>query len=183
MVSRLREQVPQVNGVVMPGARFERVTRDINQIPPGKTIVIIGGTNNTHDTSKTPKEILADFDLDKIKQASKTNPIIMVEILKRYDNPEINNTIRKLNLNIKTIVRHYKKHNLIRFVKTDDLGKNLYTKISNTEYSIHLNYIGKNVLAQRIAETYYLDNPRPNVNLPKLDYKIELGKVIEKRYQ
>lgn len=184
LVSRLLEQVPQVEGTVMPGARFERVTRDINDIPPGKTIVIIGGTNNTHDNEKQDaKIILQDFNFNKLKTASETNPIIIVEILKRYDDPNKNETIRNLNMKMKKLVKNYKNKGQFYFVKTDDFGPELYEIRKNGTYDIHLNDDGKNILADRIADAYYMYNPRPSNNrfIRILENNnIELGHVLSK---
>ena len=147
LIPRILEEVPYSSCIFKPNAKFQTVTLGIENVPPGKPICIIGGTNNTHDPTLEVKTILSDFNIDLIKNKNKTNPIIIVEILKRFDCPKTNALIAHLNMKIKKIFRHHKN---IKFVPTRDLDCSLYTR-----QGLHLNNDGKDVLAKRIAETYY----------------------------
>lgn len=146
-VMRLKEEAPYVTGWIQPGAPFQVVISQIPYTPPGKTIVIIGGTNNTHDKRKTPKEMFKEFNLQLVKSQAKFNPIIILEILQRYDEPSINDAIRKLNLLIIKSLRHTKN---VYVVKTHDLQQHHFNY-----KGLHLRPFGKDLVAKRIVEQYY----------------------------
>lgn len=143
---KIRRGVPNTNCIFKPNARFEQVIDGIERVPPGKVICIIGGTNNTHDASKDAKEILKDFNLGLVKRMAKTNPIILVQVLPRYDRPNLNKTIYKINSRVLRLLRHTKG---VYPVYTNNLRQRHYTR-----HGLHLNESGKMILSYRICQMY-----------------------------
>ncbi|CAH0385444.1 unnamed protein product [Bemisia tabaci] len=85
----IRDELPDSKGIFKPNGKFLDVTQGIENVPPGRVICIIGGTNNTHTEPQTEpinvKKTLQDFDLDKVKRVAQRNPVILVVVLKRAD--------------------------------------------------------------------------------------------------
>lgn len=151
LTDMIRSEIPGSTGIFKPSGKFQAVTQGIENVPPGRVICIIGGSNNTHTEPQTApidvKKTLQDFDLDKVKRVAQKNPVILVLILNRADYPHKNPDIALINLKILKIIRHNKG---IYPILTKDFSRKLFTR-----EGLHLNMYGKEALVKLIVEQFY----------------------------
>lgn len=147
----IRDELPNSTGIFKPNGKFQAVTQCIENVPPGRVICIIGGTNNTHTEPQTApidvKKTLLDFNLDKVKRVAKTNPVILVLVLKRADFPHKNPDVALINLKILKIIRHNKA---IHPIFTNHFSRKLFNS-----KGLHLNEDGKVELVKLIVQQYF----------------------------
>lgn len=137
-----------------PGQKFAQVISGVEAVEEGKTIVIIGGTDDTFDRDELPREAIRNFNLQVVRDVSVTNPVILVEIFRRFDDrrrrrvEEANLKIWRMNGMLYTLMRNY----------TDVLILNMSDKLSAeshyNERGLHLNDAGKDVLADAIVTAF-----------------------------
>lgn len=149
-------------GVTKPGATMDEVINDVQnltlELTPNDQLVIMGGANDISKLMKNREETpFTQEMIESIVSYAKTTNITIVSIPLRFDNT-YNRTIKSINQEIKAKIKQAEMKigdptisDRINFLDVNRLiGKQHYSY----DDKIHLNEMGKNLLAKAIVQSF-----------------------------
>jgi len=155
----------EVTGYVSPGSKLENITnipnKEINELTKKDTVVIWGGANNIAiNESEKGLTYLSNF----VDLCKNTN-VIIIGAPKRHDLLEtscVNEEVDKFNRKL------HKKMRIFEHAKVID---SVSQRECYTRHGLHLNSLGKEQMAHRIAEQLKNSLMNNNISIP-LPWKV-----------
>lgn len=165
-VQNIAKEDIETFGIAKPGAGFEDVIEDLHNIAaeltPRDHLVIMGGTNDVErilaNRDKTP---FSQENIDAIVSYARTTKVSIVSIPNRWDKPSLNRTINSVNKDLKAKIKMAEKKldddEVTERVNFIEINKCVSKQHYHTD-NLHLNQMGKNVLAVAIMQSFDEDN-------------------------
>ncbi len=107
-------------------------------------MVIVGGAGNSIDRDQGYS---IESDLVKIVSATSHTNVELVPVFERYDRPQLSSSVKRVNLELDRLLRSGVGSGM-SLIPVDAIGRWGFTS-----HGLHLNRIGKDILARLIANS------------------------------
>jgi hypothetical protein len=158
----------EVSGLIKPGVGIENILgkkeSGMYNLTKSDVLVCNGGANDVYNNNS--KKALVQF--GKFIQDNNNTNLIVIDIPHRHDQPyssHMNEEIRYFHSKLKNIAKLY-NHVM---VLESNVSRNCFT-----HHGLHLNGLGKGLLAKQIASLIYKLNSKESKSPISLEWKVKL---------